>query len=78
MCPSVQVYAIGYCQIYLFVDLFYFLGDPFSQRWKSGRFHEFNSQKIFLKIKFDRKYLGKHHGIGSFVNQNSSVMVNSN
>ena len=45
---------------------------------KSGRFREFNSQKIFKKTRFDRKYLGKHHGIGSFVNQNSSVMVNSN
>ena len=27
---------------------------------------------------FGRKYLGKHHGIGSFANQNSSVMVKSN
>ena len=45
---------------------------------KSGRFRKFNSQKIFSKNRFDRKYLGKHHGIGSFANQNSSVMVNSN
>ena len=29
---------------------------------KSGIFREFNSQKIFLKTRFDRKYLGKHHG----------------
>ena len=28
--------------------------------------------------KFDGKYWGKHHGIGSFANQNSSVMGNSN
>ena len=45
---------------------------------KSGRFREFNSQKIFSKTRFDRKYLGKHNGIGSFANQNSSVMVNLN
>ena len=45
---------------------------------KSGKFNEVNSQKIFSKIRFDRKYLGKHHGIGSFANQNSSVMANSN
>ena len=44
---------------------------------KSGRFREFNSQKIFSKTRFDRKYLGKYHGIGSFPNQNSSIMVNS-
>ena len=37
---------------------------------KSGRFREFNSQKIFSKTRFDRKYLGKHRGIGSFANQN--------
>ena len=37
-----------------------------------------SKQKIFSKTRFDRKYLGKHHGIGSFVNQNSIVMVNSN
>ena len=41
---------------------------------KSGIFNEFNSQKIFSKIRFDRKYLGKHHGIGSFANGNSSVV----
>ena len=45
---------------------------------KSGRFHEFKSQKIFSKTRFDKKYLGKHHGIESFANQKSSVMVNSN
>ena len=45
---------------------------------KSGRFHEFNLQKIFWKTWFDRKYLGKHHEIGSFANQNSNVIVNSN
>ena len=45
---------------------------------KSGRFREFNSQKIFSKTSFDRKYLGKYHGIGYFANQNSSKMVNSN
>ena len=45
---------------------------------KSGRFHEYNSQKIFSKTRFDRKYLGKHYRIGSFPNQNSCVMVNSN
>ena len=44
---------------------------------KSGRFREFNSQKISLKIRFDRKYLGKCHDIGSFSNQNSNIMVNS-
>ena len=38
---------------------------------KSGRFREFKSKKIFSKTRFD----GKHHGIGSFSNQNSSVMV---
>ena len=43
---------------------------------KSDRFREFNSQKIFSKTRFDRKYMGKHHGIGSFANQNSSEMVN--
>ena len=48
------------------------------QRWKSGRFREFNSQKIFSKTRFDRKYLGRHHGIGYFATQNSSVMVNRN
>ena len=45
---------------------------------KSGRFREFNSQKIFPKTSFDRKYLGKYHGIGSFAIQNSGKMVNSN
>ena len=45
---------------------------------KSGRFREFNLQKIFLKTRFDRKYLGSLPGIGSFANPNSSVMVNSN
>ena len=45
---------------------------------KSGRFREFNSQKIFSKTRFDRKYLGKYHGIGSFANQNPSKMVHSN
>ena len=45
---------------------------------KSGRFREFNSQKTFSKTRLDRKYLGKHHGIGSFANQNSGVMINSN
>ena len=30
---------------------------------KSGRFREFNSQKIFSKTRFDKQYLGKHHGI---------------
>ena len=33
---------------------------------RSGRFREFNSQKISSKTRFDRKFLGKHHGIGSF------------
>ena len=45
---------------------------------KSGRFCEFNSQKIISKTRFGRKYLGKHHGIGSFANENSSAMVDSN
>ena len=45
---------------------------------KGGRFREFNSQKIFSKTRFNRKYLGKHHGIGPFANQNPSVMKNSN
>ena len=45
---------------------------------KSGRFHEFNLQKMVSKTRFNRKYLGKHHGIGSSDNENSSVMVNSN
>ena len=44
---------------------------------KSGRFREFNSQKIFSKTRFDRKYLGKYHDIRSFANKNSSVMLNS-
>ena len=44
---------------------------------KSGRFREFNSQKIFSKNRFDRKYLGKYHDIRSFANKNSSVMLNS-
>ena len=43
---------------------------------KSGRFREFNSQKIFSKTRFDRKYLGKYHDIRSFANKNSSVMLN--
>ena len=49
-----------------------------SRGGKSGRFRELKSQKIFSKTRFDRKYLGKHHGIGSFANQDSSVMANSN
>ena len=45
---------------------------------KSGIFREFNSQKIISKTRFDRKYLVKYHWIGSFANQTSSKMVNSN
>ena len=33
-----------------------------SRGGKSGRFREYNSQKIFSKNRFDRIYLGKHHG----------------
>ena len=51
-------------------------GKARSRGGKSGRFREFNSQKIFSKTRFDRKCLGKHHRIESFANQNSSVMVN--
>ena len=50
---------------------------PPARGGKSGRFREFNSQKIFSKTRFDRKYLGKYHDIRSFANQNSSVMLNS-
>ena len=45
---------------------------------KSGRFREFNSQKIFSKTRFDRKYLRKYHRIASFANHNSRIMLFSN
>ena len=48
-----------------------------SRGGKSGRFREFNSQKIFSKTMFDRKYLGKCHVKGFIANQNSSIMINS-
>jgi len=41
---------------------------------ESGRFCELNSQKIFSKTKFRRKYLGKLFGLGTFANQNSIRM----
>ena len=55
----------------------HFDSDPPPRGGKSGRFCEFNSQKIFSKTRFDTKYLGKHHGIWSFANQNSRAMINS-
>ena len=45
---------------------------------KSGRFREFNSEKIFSKTRFDRKYLRKYHRIASFANHNSRIMLYSN
>ena len=35
-------------------------------------------RKYFKKLRLTLKNLGKHNWIGSFANQNSSVMVNSN
>ena len=48
-------------------------GDLMVQRGRggeSGRFLEFNSQKIFSQTSFDGKYLGRYHGIASYANQN--------
>ena len=63
---SIKVLLVGKLTLYVF-----WLNQKFSddsgygtavhRGGKSGRFREFDSQKIFSKTRFDRKYLGNNN-----------------